>query len=64
MRDEEFATILYTSGSTGLPKGVPLTHGSYVWGIDLRVATGPPMRAKRVIVAAPFFHMNGLFSAS
>jgi acyl-CoA synthetase (AMP-forming)/AMP-acid ligase II len=60
MRDEEFATILYTSGSTGQPKGVPLTHGSYVWGIDLLVATGPPMRAKRVLVAAPFFHMNGL----
>jgi len=60
MGDEEFATILYTSGSTGQPKGVPLTHGSYVWGIDLLVASGPPMRAKRVLVAAPFFHMNGL----
>ena len=60
MREDEFAIILYTSGSTGRPKGVPLTHGSYVWGIDLLVATGPPMRGKRVLVAAPFFHMNGL----
>jgi acyl-CoA synthetase (AMP-forming)/AMP-acid ligase II len=60
MRDDEFATILYTSGSTGQPKGVPLTHGAYVWGVDLLVVTGPPMRAKRVLVAAPFFHMNGL----
>ena len=63
MRDDEFAIVLYTSGSTGRPKGVPLTHGSYLWGVDLLVATGPPMRGKRVLVAAPFFHMNGLLMA-
>ena len=63
MRDDEFAVVLYTSGSTGRPKGVPLTHGSYLWGVDLLVATGPPMRGKRVLVAAPFFHMNGLLMA-
>lgn len=60
MRPEEFALILYTSGSTGRPKGVPLTHGGYTWAADYLVASGPPMAGKRVLVAAPLFHMNGL----
>lgn len=60
MRPEEFALILYTSGSTGRPKGVPLTHGGYTWAADFLVASGPPMAGKRVLVAAPLFHMNGL----
>ena len=60
MRAEEFATILYTSGSTGRPKGVPLTHGGYLWTIDQLASSGPPMEGKRVLVAAPLFHMNAL----
>jgi acyl-CoA synthetase (AMP-forming)/AMP-acid ligase II len=60
MRPEEVAVVLYTSGSTGRPKGVPLTHGGYTWAADFLVASGPPMAGKRVLVAAPLFHMNGL----
>ncbi len=59
MRDEEFATILYTSGSSGRPKGVPLTHGGYLWTVEVLNRTGPKVAGKKMLVAAPLYHMNG-----
>src|SRR5262245_36390865 len=37
----EVAMILYTSGSSGLPKGVPLTHAGALWTADQRRRTTP-----------------------
>lgn len=53
--------VLYTSGSTGRPKGVPLTHGGYLWATACLASMAPQLRDRRALVAAPLFHMNGLF---
>ncbi|HUJ98541.1 MAG TPA: class I adenylate-forming enzyme family protein [Stellaceae bacterium] len=60
-RSDEIGQQLYTSGSTGRPKGVPLSHAGQIWALAQRGGQ-PGMEHERSIVAAPLFHMNGLFS--
>ena len=56
-KGREIATILYTSGSTGMPKGVLLSHESQMWALDTAARAGDRSQ-QRYIVAAPMFHMN------
>jgi acyl-CoA synthetase (AMP-forming)/AMP-acid ligase II len=62
VEDEELAALLYTSGTTSLPKGVKLTHGAltgYIMGAN-DAADGSDLG--RMILAAPLYHIAGLTS--
>lgn len=50
----------YTAGSTGIPKGIVLTHGGMLWGIEQSEQYWPRREDERAIVAAPMFHKNAM----
>jgi len=58
--DDDVALLMYTSGTTGHPKGAMLTHRNLTFQF-LNAFTGTDMRQDEVMLAmAPLFHIAGL----
>ena len=55
--NEEICNILYTSGTTGDPKGVILTHGQYRAALDANDKVVPVGETDRVMNFLPFTHI-------
>ncbi|GGZ62869.1 acyl-CoA synthetase [Streptomyces bluensis] len=57
---DDTCVIMYTSGTTGRPKGAMLTHGNLTWNAFNVLIELDLVADERALVAAPLFHTAGL----
>jgi fatty-acyl-CoA synthase len=58
--EDDVAVIMYTSGTTGRPKGAMLTHGNFWWANINSHLGSDVLETDVTLVMAPLFHIGGL----
>jgi len=61
---DDLAVLLYSSGTTGNPKGAMLTHGNLIANTETLVGAWRFTPDDRLLHALPIFHAHGLFVAT
>ena len=61
--DEDTTVIMFTAGTTGVPKGVMLTHESFSGYLLSNVEPADPDVSETNLLTVPFYHIAGLQAA-
>lgn len=61
--EDDIAALLYSSGTTGVPKGIMLTHANLLRNTEALVDAWQFTDSDRLLHALPIFHVHGLFVA-
>jgi len=61
--ENDLAALLYSSGTTGVPKGIMLTHANLLRNTESLVKAWGFTENDRLLHALPIFHVHGLFVA-
>ncbi len=59
-QEDDVAAVLYTSGTTGKPKGVMITHRNIIFASRVKSEQLPVYHGERLLCALPLFHSGGL----
>jgi acyl-CoA synthetase (AMP-forming)/AMP-acid ligase II len=58
--DEDITILIYTAGTTGRPKGVPLTHNGFISYVLDNVEPASPEIEERNLLTVPLYHVAGI----
>jgi malonyl-CoA/methylmalonyl-CoA synthetase len=58
---DQLAALLYSSGTTGVPKGIMLSHGNLLANTQALIQAWGFSDRDRLLHALPIFHVHGLF---